>query len=299
MNKWTTAGRDNHDQVEKEAYLGLLKEELERQAGEGEKLVYRNMVRNNGVVRESVSVLREGSDIAPVVYLDSCYDQHVSKGVTAAESAQQILHYQSCSECVRRSADAFFGEYGDAGKNIAMRLINCGRNRELLEEVPHRMVEDMAILYYYTVFSDAEGSGAILIRNADLSRWKISEEDFFKDAESNASRLLPPVIRSVSQMLGLPDQEEDLYVLTNTRGVYGSSCLFYPGMFSRILDRFQTDCYILPSSVHEVLILPVDGECDPKALSLIVREINRTEVSEEDYLSDSVYLLSRQGLTCI
>ena len=78
-------------------------------------------------------------------------------------------------------------------------------------------------------------------------------------------------------------------VLTNTQGMHGAGALFYPDQLETIAQQMGTDFFVLPSSVHEVLILPDDGSQDLDSLQFMVREINRTEVAPEDRLSDFVY----------
>ena len=201
------------------------------------------------------------------------------------------LIQEVCIKAGFKKAEVFFGSYDGVKEQLSMKAVNLEKNRSLLPEVPHLIFEDLAVLYYYTVLGGQERNGTVRISRDDLERWEVTEEDFIRDAEMSSRAMFPPVIRGVREMLGFPGPEEELFVLTNTRGVFGAACLFYPGMTDEILERFGKSCYILPSSIHEVLILPESPDCDPQALRTIVREINRTEVLEEDFLSDSVYLL--------
>ena len=291
MTRKTETLTDTGAKYEKEAYLKQLEEELRKQAGDGGKLVYRDVTKNNGVVRRSVSIVRDGATVSPVIYLDTCYDAYLKCGQTAQETAAQILHDQAYADYVQEKAEVFFGSYDGVKEQLSMKAVNLEKNRSLLPEVPHLIFEDLAVLYYYTVLGGQERNGTVRISRDDLERWEVTEEDFIRDAEMSSRAMFPPVIRGVREMLGFPGPEEELFVLTNTRGVFGAACLFYPGMTDEILERFGKSCYILPSSIHEVLILPESPDCDPQALRTIVREINRTEVLEEDFLSDSVYLL--------
>ena len=98
----------------------------------------------------------------------------------------------------------------------------------------------------------------------------------------------------LSDMIGEPDHPAGLYVLSNEEMYFGAVTIFYPGLLSVIADEFGSDLFILPSSVHECLILPCSQGIDPHALASIVRTVNETEVAEEDILSFSVYRYSRK-----
>lgn len=78
-------------------------------------------------------------------------------------------------------------------------------------------------------------------------------------------------------------------VLTNDQGVHGAGSLFYPGQMEEIGAQMGSDFFVLPSSVHEVLIFPDDGQTDYRDLQMMVQQINEAEVAPADRLSDHVY----------
>ena len=83
-------------------------------------------------------------------------------------------------------------------------------------------------------------------------------------------------------------------VLSNTTGIYGASCLLYGGILDSLCQRMDSDLLVLPSSIHEVLILPALSDIDCIGLKKIIRQINREELSREDFLSDELYFYSRK-----
>ena len=131
----------------------------------------------------------------------------------------------------------------------------------------------------------------------------MTAEQLHADALESTRKLYPVKYASMAevmqQMMGIePDMAADmmppmegpqLMVLTNTQGMHGAGALFYPDQLETIAQQMGTDFFVLPSSVHEVLILPDDGSQDLDSLQFMVREINRTEVAPEDRLSDFVY----------
>jgi hypothetical protein len=159
-----------------------------------------------------------------------------------------------------------------------------------LREVPHIDRGDLAGIYYYLLENKAFGNGMIVIRNTDLERWGITTDRLYADAIENCPRMLPPVLHALSDVLGvlLPDDEEDLYLLTNESALYGAAVILYPGILQEAADYMESDFFVLPSSVHEVILLPDNGE-EPESLLQIVSDINHTQVEEEEILIDAVY----------
>lgn len=125
----------------------------------------------------------------------------------------------------------------------------------------------------------------------------------YQQAILNTPRLLPPKLLDMNTLLrefasGIldtaPSAPSPLYVLTNSQKLYGASSILY----SRILENFaltkKSDFYILPSSIHEVLLLPADSQTSPVELNKMVQDVNQTQLSREDILSDHVYYYSLQ-----
>ncbi len=86
-----------------------------------------------------------------------------------------------------------------------------------------------------------------------------------------------------------PDEKQLMYVLSNDTGVLGASVLFYPGVQEQIANVFDEGYTVLPSSVHEVLIVPDSAGVDAASLKDMVREANRLVVEDKDILSDNIY----------
>ena len=135
---------------------------------------------------------------------------------------------------------------------------------------------------------------SILIRNEQLKMWGIEEEELFTKADSNTPKCFPGHLRTISDMvndlcdLDITD-DVNMYVLTNEKKMYGAATMLYPDMLREAYNRMGGDFYILPSSVHELVLVPKDMTVDAKGLLEMVTQINRSEVCEEEVLADSVY----------
>lgn len=93
-------------------------------------------------------------------------------------------------------------------------------------------------------------------------------------------------------------ETQDILVLKNESGCCGAAAVLDPEIRREVLKRFRAcACYILPSSVHEVLAVPADNDHDPEKMAQMVQSINRTELEPHDVLSDHVYRMTADGLT--
>lgn len=205
-----------------------------------------------------------------------------------------------------------FDRFDTAKRNIAFKLIHAASNRELLEDVPYVPFYDLALVFYLFLDSDESCQMTALIHKTHQSVWKISTQELYRLAHINTPRLFPAVIRSIEDVLReiVPQNQDDdfkeenpekkeglipLYVLTNKAGLHGACCILYDGVLKNFADQLGKDLVILPSSIHEVILLPKDENLCPQDLSHIVSEINQTEVSVEERLSNQIYLYTRDG----
>ena len=97
--------------------------------------------------------------------------------------------------------------------------------------------------------------------------------------------------------------ERSLYVLTNNIHINGAALMLVTDILDKIGEKAGMDYYVLPSSIHEVLIAKDDGQVTKNMLKDLIYDGNRTDgvVSPKDILSDNVYRYSRKnkGLTIV
>ena len=142
------------------------------------------------------------------------------------------------------------------------------------------------------------------IHTSHLNTWGISQDELFQAAISNVSQLFPPSITSMDCILeDLTDAVPDLnrqamtpfYVLSNTCGINGAICMLYPDVLKHFSEGIERDVLILPSSIHEVLLLPDEEDISYDELSQMVAQINASEVLPQDRLSNQIYRYSRRS----
>ena len=282
-------------------FLKKVQDELECRIGEEASIEIRRMTRNNGVVIDSLTIQREGEKLSPVIYLDGLYAEY-REGTGLEQVVDQIL------ECYRErgktdSLDiACFTDPAEARKRIVCRIINRRKNRNLLNEIPHHDFLDLSVVYYCLMDRQSIGNAAVLIRNEHLGLWKISQDELWQIARENTRRLLPHEFKSMHNMLEeilgttLPEEDGDcvpLYVLSNDRKCFGAVWIADPEVQHEIGRILNDDYYVLPSSVHECMIVPAGVSSEASSLQKMVSEINETQVEPEEVLGDSVYRYDR------
>jgi len=273
-----------------------------RELGAEYKVQTKEVRKNNGVVLHGLLILSKDQTVIPTIYLESFLEAY-KKGASFESVVQKIISvFREDSPGGGVSMD-FFRHFDKVKDRICYRLIGRKGNDELLEEIPHIEFLDMAVCFYYAYQGEALGEGTILIYHSHLEMWDASTADLMKLAEYNTPRLRPwkcyslesaveeaeePFTEGVGMQL---DQAEGLAmsVLTNSKKQHGAACILYPNLLESIASRLHQGFYIIPSSVHEVILLTSMGQGDTRGLREMIAEVNSTQVAPEDVLSDNLY----------
>lgn len=244
-----------------------------------------------------------GSNLFPTIYLEEYYEKF-QKGETLEQIVSEISQlYQKIKAKNIIDVDSFFNL--ESWKNkLGIKVIKTEKNRELLEEIPHLDVLDLSLTFYVILDRQCEGSATMQITNEYMRQWNLETEELYEMAMRSAVRLLPAEFCSLPDMIrritGIEveairgmQRECQMYVLTNSSKIQGAACMFYPHVLEMIGEILKEDFYILPSSIHEVIILPKSRENAKEELDAMIQDINHTQVDTEEVLSDHAYLYER------
>ena len=203
-----------------------------------------------------------------------------------------------------------FNDYSQIRTRLFMQLIQFSCNEDYLKNVPYTFVARNLVVIYRISCSGFIGNtvSSGIIDNNMLQRWNIDKDQLHHDAMNSAPVNSPAKIQSLwdfmtahetDDVLHRTDNEETsldpgLYIATTESATFGASVIAYPGFLEKAAQAFGRDFFILPSSIHEVLLLPDDGAFTKEMLSEMVKTVNRTEVAPEDRLSDDVYYYERE-----
>lgn len=190
-------------------------------------------------------------------------------------------------------------DYARAKPLLCVEVVGTRRNADMLENVPHTDIEDLSMVYRVQLGEDSRGVATVLVTNAMLEGYGVTKEQLHADALESSEQNRPAFIKTMravmAETLGMPeeimppDRAPTLYVVSNEQRLQGAAAAFYPGLMEAAARELQGNFFLLPSSVHEVLLLPDDGMVTAAELSAMVTAVNRTEVRPSEQLSDSVY----------
>ena len=293
----------------KESMIQILQESL----GKEYTVFADSVIKNNGVELTGIIIKEKDKNASPTIYINQLYEEY-QRGVSLkklAETVRQIYAENCYNESINLQK---FQSYESAKEQIAFKLIDREKNKTLLQRIPHEIFYNLAVVFYYVVNEPPfYGKAAILITNAHMSFWKIDKETLYHNAMCNTPILLPAQIQNIEDvMCGLLKKEFSknetieellvrikkellgvdkipLYVLTNEQKLQGAACMLYPDVVKNFAKTINKNLYILPSSIHEVILLAEDERHSKEDLLSMVTEINATQVDACETLADAVY----------
>lgn len=280
---------------------------LKKQLGSDVTITVQDIIKNNDTHLDGLTILSPKYNLSPTIYLDYYYRQYeLGRPFDALLSDILATYRENCPG--GRIDISFFTDYDKVKSRIILKLVNYERNRTLLSSVPHYRFLDLAVVFHCLLNSGSYGNATILIHNHHLPYWNITRDDLYALAMQNTPRLMRYDLRDMTEVLhGLFPEEEafslhkgtdalcPMYVLSNEQKLYGSSCILYDNLLQSFASRLGCDFYILPSSVHEVLLIPADDRTSCLELSAMVKDVNSSQLSREEILSDHVYYFSRES----
>lgn len=267
----------------------------------------REVRKNNGVILHGLMFRKQGCNVSPTVYLDT-YLEAYERGMPLGPIVRRMLDaYQE--NLVERPVDmGFFRSFERVRDRICCRLIGRERNKALLDGIPYIEFLDLAVCFYYAYRGEL-GDGMIQIDNSHMEMWGSNMMELLALSKRNTPRLFPWSCCGIEEVLTeMADggdeadlegilkalcEEVPMKVLSNERRLHGAVCMLYPGVLKEMADRMGGDFFILPSSVHETILLPDTGEGLNGALRQMIREVNSTKVAPEEVLSDTLYRYDR------
>lgn len=190
-------------------------------------------------------------------------------------------------------------DYEQMKDKLTLQMIPIAGNEDRLSEIPHKNVEDMALVYRFELESNEHGSSSILITDHMLQSYNITPDQLHDDAMEAAVQNHPATLRNMNDvirdMMGdaagmfIPDEPSPMWVATVEGNQNGACVIQYPDFLEQAAETLGGDFYVLPSSIHEVLFIADDGSMERSNLEDMVRRVNETEVAPADQLSDNVY----------
>lgn len=265
-----------------------------------------SVLKNNNTKLTGINIMSNETNICPVIYLDDYYLE-LTKGMSLDEALKDIVAIYEKYKVEKPIDISDFLDYEKVKERIIYRLINYEKNLDLLKDIPYIRFLDLAIVFYYVFPLEVDGAATALIHNSHSVKWKKSAQDLFAVAEYNTPKILECEYKSMEEVLERILKTEicevsnplEMYVLSNASGILGASAMIYKDVLKNISRKMQSDLYILPSSIHEVIIISanlIEGMEELELLNM-VEEVNSTQLSYNEILSDNLYYFSREDNT--
>ena len=272
---------------------------LEELCGDGITVEEKKILKNNSVELYAVSIRSDSECISPAIYMESFYKEYVAGKKNIEEIRNSILRAYVNNKNVKGFDINKFKDFEEVKNRISYRLINKERNKDYLKSVPHFEMLDLAIIF--SVVLDEIG-GSIVIRNEHLRMWRIDENRLRECAKANSEKFYGPVLQRLDECVmnmlmsdseesehRVPETGSGVYILSNEENRYGASCVIDETVLRDVAESMKSGYYILPASIHEVIIIKDNMVENCADLKRMVMDVNRAAVDAEDYLSDSVY----------
>ncbi len=263
--------------------------------------------KNNGLILDAVSIIRRDNNVSPTIYMSSLYERY-QNGDSMEDIAKWVLDYYFQHIPKEDKELMLIMDPEKVSPHIVYRLVNYEKNRTLLDNIPYRRFLDLALIYCVDLETENIGKASAIVRNDLLCSWEMDQERLDRLAAANTPKILPYCFLPLwelmekfrkdqsltSEDIETVDRDIPLYVLTNKEFRYGAYWMTQNSLLEEISERLGDDLIVLPSSVHECMIVPGAGN-DRKMddFASMVKEINAAEVPEQDILADSVYFYRR------
>jgi len=286
--------------MEIKEFAKKMRSAVERELGEQYTVEVKSVTKNNGVVLHGLLIHSKEQNVIPTIYLDGFWEGYEA-GIPFAVVLQKLLSvYREDTPKEKINMD-FFYSFDKVKERICYRLIRKAGNESLLSEIPHVEFLDLCICFFYAFQNKGLGDGSILIYNTHMKMWNTNVQMLFELARTNTPRLFPWECTDMEAMLTEMTDEGDevdlegllhdipMKVLSNNKRIHGAICLLYPNLAEQLALREGGSYYILPSSVHEVILLKDTGREEPDNLKSMIEDVNANLVAPEEVLSDSLY----------
>lgn len=223
-------------------------------------------------------------------------------------------------------------DYENVRDRICLKLVSRSENEDLLKHTPYVAFHDLCILFFIHLEMSDKTFGSILLKEDQFLKWKLTPTALYPIALANTMRIFPAELCALQSILESlckkdPDDEPKAHnrdtmkkicdlsgepweaperplvhqsmVLTNKNKYFGATAVLYPQLLNRIGDALQGSYYLIPSSIHEMLILPSSIGISSHEIDDMIREINQTEVSAEEVLGTHCYYFDHKSYSLV
>lgn len=290
----------------KQQFIELVTKELEKFFPYDNYTVQSDIfIKNNNTKRLGIIIRRKDGIIAPTIYMENFYDDYLQKKMTLAEICSQINLIYNKFETQLQRYQSFSIEFSSCQSKITYRLISQEHNEDFLENIPYLSFLNLAITFHIVFECSTNGVESLCITKQLQQKWQITTEALFQLAKDNTPRHFPITIdtmeHAICEYLGISSERQEdetdipsIYIFSNEYGINGATVMIYPDVIHRFAEEQNRNLYIIPSSIHEILVIPEYEKKSLSSLSKIVKQTNDSHVSADEVLSNQAYYYDRK-----
>lgn len=288
----------------REAIVKELVGAVKEMAGNGYSVTAQETTKNNGVKMLGIEIRKPEETVVPRLYVDGIVDRVEDGFMTVEDAAKKVFEMYQNSETpeiemnVEKLIDRKF-----ILDHVEYQLVNAERNAEKLKDIPGKKIADLVAIYRVVVSAGEDGAMSYVLTKAILDRSGISFEELDEAAKKNTEksgfsvRTMNEVMYELMGVNPGPEIEEpdgpQMYVLTITRKLHGANIMLYKEYLEIAAEKMNEDFYILPSSIHELIAVPVSAQ-GLEELREMVKAVNDNQLAPEEILGYEVYRYNRE-----
>ena len=248
-----------------------------------------------------LKINKDAKKIFTVVPLESYY-RKFQKGVPLQIIFNQIAdEFLEAEQIAPQTIEEYLQTFSFIKDRIYLRLANKEISQESLGSCLHKEIEgtDMVAIFYANINTGSQKPVMIPLLNKLIDIWNLDLEFLYELALRNTAQQMPARIFRLDDIcFGVENalnpeemfqEENEIYVLTNASKYMGATTILYPGMLQFLSKGSNSNFYILPSSINEVLLLKDRGNMEAGELKYVVEDMNESFLDTKDILSDQIY----------
>jgi hypothetical protein len=272
------------------------------------------VTKNNGLELDGVMIRQPDENIAPNVYVNAMFEDYQA-GRDMSDIMAEIADIRVENEPKHDFNVSNVINFDSIKDNIVPKLVNAEMNAEELAGRPHEMVDDLAVVYTVIVQNNDEGRASMPLTNELFEKYGISQEELHSVAMANMENFEKPTFKSmhdtmVDVMLGdmtasfggdeeaarayieemLPPEEVQMFVVSNEAKLNGAASMLDDKLMDQVTEQLGEDFFVIPSSIHECIVIPNDGSINVEDMTQMIQEVNATQVLPQERLSDHAYM---------
>lgn len=288
----------------REAIVKELVGAVKEMAGNGYSVTAQETTKNNGVKMLGIEIRKPEETVVPRLYVDGIVDRVEDGFMTVEDAAKKVFEMYQNSETpeidmnVEKLIDRKF-----ILDHVEYQLVNAERNAEKLKDIPGKKIADLVAIYIVVVSAGEDGMMSYVLTKAILDRSGINFEELDEAAKKNTEKSgfsVRTMNEVMCELMGVnpgPEIEEpdgpQMYVLTNARKLHGANIMLYKEYLEIAAEKMNGDFYIIPSSIHELIAVPVSAQ-GLEELREMVKAANDNQLAPEEILGYEVYRYNRE-----